>query len=71
VWPLGIEFLHEAIEASLLLQGVEAWRAGCFLLQGQMHTFMAAVLLRMARLDALDADAEAQGRVPPGGVGER
>lgn len=38
----------------------EAWRAGGFLLQGEMHALMTAVPLRMSRLDALGCDAEAQ-----------
>jgi hypothetical protein len=56
--PFGIELSYEGIEAALLLQAVEAWRACCFLLEGEMHAFVAAVLLRMARLDAFDRDAE-------------
>ena len=58
--PFGIELVHEVVEAGLLLQAVQAWRAGGFLLQGEVHALVAAVLLRMARLDALDGDAEAQ-----------
>ncbi len=56
--PFGIELADEGIEAVLLLQAVEARRAGCLLLEGEMHALVAAVLLRMARLDAFDRDAE-------------
>jgi hypothetical protein len=45
----------------LLLQEVGGRRFGGFFLQGEMH---AAILLRMARLDPLDANAEAK---PPDG----
>jgi hypothetical protein len=31
--PFGIELSYEGIEAALLLQAVEAWRACCFLLE--------------------------------------
>src|SRR5947199_3280121 len=59
VRSFGVELLDEGIEAGLLLQAVCAWRAGGLLLEGEMHAFMAAVLLRMARFDALDLDAQA------------
>jgi hypothetical protein len=68
VGPLGVEFLGEGIEAGLLLQGIEGWRAGGFLLEGEVHALMPAVLLGMAWLDALDGDAQAQ--PPDGELGE-
>ena len=48
----------ELVEAFLLLQEVEGCGLGGFLLEGQVHALVATVLLRMARLDALQADAE-------------
>ena len=60
MWPFGIEFLDKVVETGLLLQTVDSGRSSGFFLQRQMHTFMAAVLLRVARLDALDGDAEAE-----------
>jgi hypothetical protein len=59
VWPLFVEFVHEGVEATLLLQAVHACRAGGFLFQGQVHALVPAVLLRMSRANALDADAQA------------
>jgi hypothetical protein len=56
----GIEFLNEGVEFSLLLQDIGASGACGFLLQGQMHPFMPAVLLRMAGLNALDRDSQSQ-----------
>src|SRR5689334_4461076 len=58
VRTFGIELAEEGIEALLLLQTVAARRAGGLLLEGQMHALMAAVLLRMPRLDALDGNAK-------------
>lgn len=43
---LKIEVLDEGVELGLLLQDVLAGRSGSFLLQGQVHAFMASVLLR-------------------------
>ena len=44
----------------MLLQGVEGSGPGGFFFEGQVHAFMAPVLLRLSGLDAFDADAEAQ-----------
>ena len=52
--PLGIELRLEGVEASLLLEAVVAGRAGRFLLESEVETLVAAVLLRVARPDALD-----------------
>ena len=60
VRALGVELLDEAVEADLLLEAVHAGRPGGLPLQRQMHALVTAVLLRMARLDALDVNAEAQ-----------
>jgi hypothetical protein len=49
--------MNVLIEARLLLQAVCAGRAGSLLLQGQMHALMAAVLVWLARFDALELDA--------------
>jgi hypothetical protein len=57
VRPLVVEFAHEGVEASLLLQAVHARRAGGFLFQGQVHALMTAILLRMTRSDALNREA--------------
>ncbi len=54
----GVELVNEGIKAVLLLQAVEAWRSCCFLLQGQVHALVAAILLRMARLDTFDRNPE-------------
>ncbi len=58
VRSFGIELLHEDVEAVLLLQSVRAWRPGCLLFEGKVHALVAAVLLWMAWLDALDRDTE-------------
>jgi DNA-binding transcriptional LysR family regulator len=49
---------NEVIELGLLLQEVFTGRLGGLQLQGQMHTLVPSVLLRIARFDALDRDAE-------------
>ena len=53
-----VEDLDELVEASLLLQKIGSRRLGGFFFQGQMHALMAAVLLRMTRLDAFNANTE-------------
>jgi hypothetical protein len=58
--PFGVELGHEGIEPGLRVPAVEARRASGLLLQGQMHALMAAVLLQVAGLDALDFDAKPQ-----------
>jgi hypothetical protein len=58
--PLGIEDVDKPVEAGLLLQEVGSGGLSGFFLQGEMHAFLAAVLLGMAWLNAFDADAQAQ-----------
>ena len=62
---LLVEDLHELVEADLLLEEVgEAAGLVALFFQGEVHAFVAAILLRMARLDALNANVEAK---PPDG----
>jgi hypothetical protein len=61
--PLLVVLLDEAIEAALLLEKIFGRWFGGFFLQRQMHALMAPVLLRVSRLDALDADSQPQ--LPP------
>lgn len=60
VRPFMVVYPDKVVEARLLLQGVEGGGPGGFFLEGQVHTFMAAVLLGLSGLDAFDADAKAQ-----------
>ena len=56
----GRSLLNSSMKASnpgLLLQQICAGGASGFLLQGQVHALVTAVLLGMTRLDAFDADA--------------
>jgi hypothetical protein len=64
VWALGIEFPDEIVEAGLLLEAIDAWRADGLFLEGQNNALMAPVLLRATWFDALDIDTEPQ---PPEG----
>ena len=48
--------LNDAIKTVLLLQEVIAGWTGGLLLAGQVHAFVAAVLLAMARLDTFDGN---------------
>jgi len=61
---LAVELGEKIIEARLLLQTVHTRWPGSLLFQGQMHAFVAAVLLWPAGPDAFDRDAEPQ---PPNG----
>lgn len=56
--PFLVELADEGIETVLLLQGVDARRPTGLLLQGAVHAFVSAVLLRLARPDALGRNAE-------------
>jgi hypothetical protein len=60
VGSLLVKDRDELIEATLLLQGVLGSRLGGFLLEREVHALVAAVLLRMAGLYALEVDVEAQ-----------
>ena len=59
MWSLVVVNLDEFIEAFLLLQEVEGGGLCRFLLQCQMHAFMAAVLLRISGFDALYLNTKA------------
>ena len=59
MWPFVVEGIDEFIEPGLLLQEILSGRFGGLQFQGQVHTLVTAILLRMARLDAFDRDAEA------------
>jgi hypothetical protein len=64
VRALIIKDFDEFVEPGLLLQEVCTGRLGGFFFEGEMHAFAAAILLRMARLDAFDANPQAR---PPDG----
>ena len=54
-----VEDLYELGEARLLLKKVRGCGFGGFFFQNEMHAFRMTVLLRMTRLDAFDASAQA------------
>ena len=54
----AVEALDERIEAGLLLEDIGGGGLGRFPLQRQMHALMAAVLLGMSGLDALNRNAQ-------------
>ena len=53
-----VKDVDEFVEARLLLKEICGSWFGSFFLQSEMHAFMTAVLLGMARLDPFDADAQ-------------
>ena len=57
VRPVLVEVADEVVEAGLLDEEVLGSRLGGFLLEREVHALVAAVLLGMAGLDALDVDA--------------
>jgi hypothetical protein len=64
VRPFVVEDLDKAVKAGLLLQKIGGGGFGGLFFQSEVHAFVTAVLLGMARLNALDANAETQ---PPDG----
>lgn len=56
----GVALGEEAVEFGFLLERAGACRPRGFLLEGEMHPCMTAILLRVSRPDALDADAGAE-----------
>ena len=55
---LLVEGVDELIEARLLLQEVLGGGLGGLLLQRQVHALVAAILLGMSGLDALEVDPQ-------------
>ena len=52
-----VEDIDELVEPGLLLQKIPRGRLGGLFLQREMHSFVAAVLLRVTWLDSFYADA--------------
>ena len=63
-WPVMVVYLDKRIKAVLLRQDVVARWPGQHLIERQMHSLVAPVLLSVTRLDALHGDPEPQ---PPDG----
>jgi hypothetical protein len=61
---LVVEDVDKFVKAGLLLQEIGSCRLGGLFFQSEMHAFMTAVLLRVGRLDAFNADPQAE---PPDG----
>jgi hypothetical protein len=59
VRALDVELRNEVIELRLLLQKVGTCWLDRLMLQGQIHAFMPAILLRLAWLDPLDTNPAA------------
>jgi hypothetical protein len=57
-----VEDLDELIEARLLLKEIRGRWFGSFFFQSEMHAFMPAVLLRMARYDPFATPIDKQDR---------
>src|ERR1700682_5731892 len=55
-----IELLQKGVELGLLLKNVRCGGASGFLLQCEVHAFMAAVLLGMTGANAFNADAQTE-----------
>jgi hypothetical protein len=53
-----VKDFDEVIESGLLLKEVSGCGLGCLFFQRKMHALMTSVLLRVARLDSLDADPQ-------------
>jgi len=68
VRPITVVTADEGVELRLLLQEVLCGGLGRLPLHGQMHALVAAILLGMPRLDALDLNAKPQ--PPDGWLGE-
>src|SRR5579864_607414 len=61
---LGIKFFDKGVKLFLLLEEVITGWFGGFFFKRQVHAFMAAIFLRVARFDPFYGDAESE---PPNG----